>query len=489
MFLVAFETSTQRRLIGLQYRNYQMKFRQIQRQTNFLVFVQGVALFASQMFVVAMAFFASAAHGANPFVTSIYTADPSAHVWNDGRLYVYPSHDMDPPRGCDLMDRYHIFSTDDMENWRDEGEILRANQVAWGRPEGGFMWAPDCAYKDGTYFFYYPHPSGSEWNKTWKIGVATSSKPASDFTTVGYIGGLDGNAMIDPCVFVDTDGQVYIYYGGGGVCKGGKLKQNMVEVDGKMMDMGGLVDFHEATWVFKRGEKYYLTYADNRQGANQMRYATSSNPLGPWKHCGVYIESTGCDTMHGSVVEYKGQWYQFYHNQSLSGKNNLRSICLDKLYFNDDGSIRTMMQTKGLGAATTLDPFLLQNTVKYAVANAVFASGARLEEDDAAADGGSAHELHLNGACLQFNQVEGRSRSGKVTICVHFASADNAKLKLVVNDVDYSFLNASATGGWDRYSGRTFLTVPFGPGKTNTIRLVGGHGGVNVDCITVSPLP
>ncbi|HMG07063.1 MAG TPA: hypothetical protein VK609_01075, partial [Mucilaginibacter sp.] len=81
----------------------------------------------------------------NPFITSMYTADPSAHVWADGRLYVYASHDIAPARGCDLMDQYHVFSTDDMVHWKDHGEILRASQVSWGRPEGGFMWAPDCA--------------------------------------------------------------------------------------------------------------------------------------------------------------------------------------------------------------------------------------------------------------------------------------------------------------------------------------------------------
>src|SRR5665647_2551376 len=122
----------------------------------------------------------------NPIITEIYTADPSAHVWK-GRLYIYASHDVDPPRGCDLMDKYHVFSTKDMKNWKDHGEILNSSQVSWGRPEGGFMWAPDCAYKNGTYYFYFPHPSGTDWNKTWKIGVATSKKPASDFTSQSYI--------------------------------------------------------------------------------------------------------------------------------------------------------------------------------------------------------------------------------------------------------------------------------------------------------------
>src|SRR5882724_3187554 len=139
--------------------------------------------------LVASAPFAISCFGANPFITSLYTADPSAHVWSDGRLYVYPSRDIDPPRGCDLMDRYHVFSTADMVNWRDEGEILRANQVPWGRKEGGFMWAPDCAYRNGTYYYYFPHPTGTHWNDTWKIGVATSTNPASDFRVTGYLEG------------------------------------------------------------------------------------------------------------------------------------------------------------------------------------------------------------------------------------------------------------------------------------------------------------
>ena len=86
----------------------------------------------------------------NPFITSLYLADPSAHVWQDGRLYVYPSHDNEPPRGCDLMDGYHVFSTDDMVHWTDHGEFLHSRDVTWGREEGGFMWAPDAADKDGN---------------------------------------------------------------------------------------------------------------------------------------------------------------------------------------------------------------------------------------------------------------------------------------------------------------------------------------------------
>ena len=276
----------------------------------------------------------------------MFTADPSAHVWQDGRLYVYASHDISPPRGCDLMDKYHVFSTDDMVNWKDHGEILRATQVKWGRPEGGFMWAPDCAYKDGTYYFYFPHPSGSDWNNTWKVGVATSKKPASNFKSQGYIPGVGGFAMIDPSVFIDDDGQAYLYYGGGGRCQVGKLKDNMMEIDGDLIDLKDLEDFHEAPWIFKRNEIYYLTYSDNNPGANRLRYATSSSPLGPWKNQGIYLEPTGSDTSHGSVVEYNGKWYAFYHNMALSNQGNLRSICVNELFFNPDGSIKKVIQTK-----------------------------------------------------------------------------------------------------------------------------------------------
>lgn len=284
----------------------------------------------------------------NPFVRSIYTADPSAHVWADGRLYVYPSHDIDPPRGCDLMDQYHVFSTDDMIHWTDHGEILRASQVPWGRPEGGFMWAPDCAYKNGTYYFYFPHPSATDWGSSWKIGVATSTSPASNFVVQGYIQGLE--PLIDPCVFVDDDGQAYFYYGGGNVCKGGKLKANMMEIDGAMQTMQGLTDFHEATWVHKRNGVYYLSYADNHDvngQHNRLQYATSNSPLGPWTSKGVYIDPTDSYTNHGSIVEYKGQWYAFYHNSSISHNDWTRSICVDKLFYNADGTIQKVIQTPG----------------------------------------------------------------------------------------------------------------------------------------------
>lgn len=282
-------------------------------------------------------------------VGPLYTADPSAHVWNiDGRevLYLYASHDMEPARGCDRMDRYHVFSTEDMVTWTDHGEILNADdvraQAGWG--SDGFMWAPDCAYNpaDQMYYFYFPHPENNEnWGSTFRIGVAASRYPDRDFKVIGWVEGMP--KYIDPCVFVDDDGQPYIYNGGSQKCFGGKLrKDDWTKLDGEMVPMEGLEDFHEATWVHKHNGKYYLSHSDNndfREG-NYMRYAVSDSPLGPWKSMGIYMYPTGAETNHGSIVDFKGKSYAFYHTANYSGHGALRSVCVDELEYNPDGSIK-----------------------------------------------------------------------------------------------------------------------------------------------------
>lgn len=395
----------------------------------------------------------------NPIITSIFTADPSAHTWDDGKIYIYASHDMDPARGCDLMDRYHVFSSEDMINWVDEGEILSSDDVEWGRPEGGFMWAPDCAYKNGTYYFYYPHPSDTKWNDSWKIGVATSKHPAKDFKDQGYIEGLGGFAMIDPCVFIDDNGRAYVYTGGGSRCQGCELNDDMVSLKTQPQEMTGLEDFHEATWVFKRNGTYYLTYSDNLHGSNRMRYAVSDNPLGPWTYKGIFLEPTDCDTSHGSVVEYKGQWYLFYHNCSISGRGNLRSVCIDCLYFNDDGTIKTVVQTKegGIKAGGNA-PSLNPNAKKYTA-------------EECAVD---------NTPCWEFSKIDG-GNGGRATIFVNYTTNEKlAKVNLKVNDTDYSLLNAPNTGEC------TSITVNL-KAADNTIKLTGGNGAIVINSILINP--
>lgn len=299
-------------------------------------------------------------------VGAFYSADPSARVWRIGGrdvLYVYCSHDLEPPVGCDRMDRYHVFSTEDLKTWTDHGEIFNAAQVnhqfskefpyAEGKDYVQFMWAPDCMYNKADQTYYYYFPKAVAWRgkngapgTEWKIFVAKSKDPATGFKITGYLD--DAVSYIDPNVFLDDDGTLYFYQGGGAHLFGGKFrKDDWTKLDGKPQEMkfNGPSDFHEGAWVFKKDGIYYLTYPDNHTpaaGGNRLRYATSNSPLGPWTEKGIYMFPHGEETAHGSVVQFKGKWYQFYHTGNYSGQGNLRSVCVDELTFDKDGGLNVV---------------------------------------------------------------------------------------------------------------------------------------------------
>ncbi|MBP5230667.1 MAG: family 43 glycosylhydrolase, partial [Clostridia bacterium] len=222
--------------------------------------------------------------GRNPIISTLFTADPSAHVFGD-TLYIYASHDVFPSRGCDLMDKYHVFSTTNMVDFADEGEILSSKDLSWGAE--GFMWAPDCVEKDGKYYFYFPHPESTEnWNSTWRCGVAVSDSPTGGFVDKGMLENVDGSlvgepdgtghdysSMIDPCVFKDTDGTYFLFIGGGSHLYYAPLASDMLSLDEPLREVPAeqCPDYHEGSWVFRRGDIYYLIYADNSSGGNCMR--------------------------------------------------------------------------------------------------------------------------------------------------------------------------------------------------------------------------
>lgn len=452
-------------------------------------------LFLQVLATLAAASISTACFGSNPFISSIYTADPAAHVWADGRLYVYPSRDIDPPVGANLMDHYHVFSTSDMVNWQDEGEVLNSSEVPWSGPPGGFMWAPDCAYANGKYYFYFPHPSDpspTNWNNTWKIGVAVSLSPCRDFTPLtNYIEGVGGFAMIDPDPFIDTDGQAYLFYGGGGNCAVAKLNPDMTSINGTVQAVTNLHDFHEGTWVFKRNNIYYLAYADNAANNNEMEYATATNVMGPWTPKGVYLTSTGSGTTQGSVVQYHGQWYQFYHNAAISGNGSLRSICVDVLNFDAAGNILTVVQTTNGPPTNGVPPPPPTNTITYSVTNGTVGNGSTFVSDSAAFDGWCVQNMHVaTNTFFQLGGVDGGSNGGLTSMQIHFAVlGSGSKLRVAVNGQDYSFINTLNTSGWSAFTGSSYLTIPLGPGPTNVILFTGGNGGVNPDYVAFTPLP
>ena len=242
------------------------------------------------------------------------------------------------------MDRYHVFSTDDMINWTDHGEILSSDQVPWGRKEGGFMWAPDCAYRNGTYYFYFPHPSETDWNDSWKIGVATSDKPAEGFKVQGYIEGMD--PMIDPCVFVDDDGQAYMYWGNPNLY-GVKLNRDMISYDGEIIQFPKIKDYQEGPWMYKHGDHYYLAFASTCCPEG-IGYAMSDSPLGPWKYAGHIMDHTPRTRgNHPGIIDYKGKSYCFGLNYDVfrlseSRHAERRSVSAAEMEYNPDGTIREL---------------------------------------------------------------------------------------------------------------------------------------------------
>ena len=321
-----------------------------------------------------------AAFAQNPVIRHIYSADPTARVFND-KVYVYPSHDIFPPEGqrqdwfC--MADYHVFSSENLTDWTDHGMIISQENVPWGNPTGYSMWAPDCVYKNGKYYFYFPNaPKGG---RGFAIGVATASKPEGPFTLEKEpIKGISG---IDPCVLVDKDGKAYIYWSGMGI-RGAQLKDNMLEVDGELQEvkmprregmpemppmkvagqeMKGLPDgFKEGPFAFRRGDWYYLSFpwvrGDTSNGQNPtetLAYAMSKSPLGPWDFKGIIMaeHENHCWTNHHSLVEYKGQWYLLYHHNEFSPSDDKRrSVCIEKVTFNADGTIQEVKPTmRGVG--------------------------------------------------------------------------------------------------------------------------------------------
>ncbi|MBN1963881.1 MAG: glycoside hydrolase family 43 protein, partial [Anaerolineae bacterium] len=282
-----------------------------------------------------------------PLVAHIYTADPSARVF-EGRLYIYTSHDLDHDNLADDtgdqydMEDFHVFSMEDMRSLPvDHGQILHVNDVPWAEKQ---MWAPDAAFKSDTYYFYFP---AKDYEGLFRIGVATSPSPAGPFTAQPSF--IPGSFSIDPCPFIDDDGQAYMYFGGlwGGQLQDwqtgtfdptaapepegdvpalgprvAKLSADMLTFDGPAAEVS-IVDeegrplpawdhdrrYFEGPWVHKYNGTYYLSYSTG--DTHFIVYATGDSPTGPFVYRGRILNPvTGWTTQH-SIIEFRGRWYMF----------------------------------------------------------------------------------------------------------------------------------------------------------------------------------
>ncbi|WP_186756533.1 family 43 glycosylhydrolase [Echinicola salinicaeni] len=300
----------------------------------------------------------------NPLVKDQFTADPSAMVVG-GKVYVYPSHDVywEENNGREnwfCMQDYHVFSSENLTDWTDHGVILRQENVPWGNPTANSMWAPDCIERNGKYYFYFPdHSNASSVNgEGFTIGVAVADHPEGPF--VPQEEPIKGVKGIDPNVFIDDDGQAYLYWSQGHIY-GAKLKENMLELAASPVILQELPSkgLKEGPYMFKRNSNYYLTYPHVENRTERLEYALGENPLGPFEFKGVIMDEslTGCWTNHHSIISFKGQHYLFYHHNDYSpdfDKN--RSIRADSLFFEADGSIRKVVPSlRGIGLSSAFE--------------------------------------------------------------------------------------------------------------------------------------
>ena len=297
------------------------------------------------------------ARAQNPFITNQFTADPTARVFGD-RVYVYPSHDIRATPGHGragwfVMEDYHVFSSANLTDWMDHGVIVTQNKVPWVKPDSYSMWAPDCVFRNGKYYFYFPTtPRDTTQGKGFRIGVAVADEPTGPFVPQpAPIANVHG---IDPNVLIDKDGQAYLYWSQGNIY-GARLKDNMLELAEEPKTLGELPTkgLKEGPYVFERKGIYYLTYPHVENKTERLEYATSTSPLGPFTVRGVIMDEspTGCWTNHHSLLQFKNQWYLFYHHNDLSPKfDKNRSVRIDSLSFAADGSIRKVQPTlRGVG--------------------------------------------------------------------------------------------------------------------------------------------
>jgi hypothetical protein len=296
----------------------------------------------------------------NPIIRNQYTADPSARVFN-GKVYVYPSHDILAIKGKGYpgwfcMEDYHVFSSINLINWTDHGVIVSQNKVLWADSAAYSMWAPDCIFRNGKYYFYFPTITKDTSNgKGFFTGVAIADKPEGPYVPQSEpIKNIRG---IDPNVFIDKDGQAYIYWALRNIY-GAKLKENMLELASEPQIIKELPEkgLKEGPWLFERNGVYYMTYPHVQNRIERLEYATGNNPLGPFKYAGVIMEESpmNCWTNHQSIIEFNNQWYLFYHQNALSPKfDKNRAICIDSLFFNPDGTIHQIVPSlRGVGLSS-----------------------------------------------------------------------------------------------------------------------------------------
>lgn len=301
---------------------------------------------------------AAALPGTNPIVRDRFTADPAPLV-HDGRLYLYVGHDEAGEGEMFNITAWRVYSTEDMTNWTDHGEVMKPTDFAWASKDA---WASEVIEKDGR-FWFYTTAEHDDTDHGKAIGVAVSDSPLGPFTDargtalVKNSDTPDGPHWwddIDPTAFEDEDGTVWLYWGNS-VLYYAPLAPDMISFADEIRSVP-MEHFVEGPWLFKRGDLYYLAYAgidETEHKWEQIYYATGPSVTGPWTFRGKIMGiAANSFTIHPGIVEYKGDWYLFYHNAAhnidgVPGALGRRSVRAEHLYFNEDGTIQPVEATEG----------------------------------------------------------------------------------------------------------------------------------------------
>jgi len=333
------------------------------------------------------------------------------------------------------MEDYHVFSSSDLTEWTDHGVIVQQNKVPWVRPNSYSMWAPDCIERNGKYYFYFPTAPRDtlQYGRGFTIGVAVADKPEGPY--VAQATPIKGVRGIDPNVFIDKDGQAYLYWSAGNIYAA-KLKENMTELASDPVTLKDLPSkgLKEGPYLFERAGIYYLTFPHVENKIERLEYSTSDNPMGPFKMTGVIMDEspTGCWTNHHSIIQFKNQWYLFYHDRDYSPNfDKARSVRADSLFFNDDGTIKKVNRSfRGVGLTKAVREIQIDRYSK------IGDEGASVDFIDTLKRfNGWKTTLNRAGSWIQYNNVDFGNKPLK-EVSIRAVSRTGGILQIRVNNAD-----------------------------------------------------
>jgi arabinoxylan arabinofuranohydrolase len=409
----------------------------------------------------------------NPIIQTIYTSDPAPMVYND-TVYVYTGHDEDGSTWF-TMNEWRVYSSADMVNWTDRGSPLNYQAFSWA---SGDAWAGQCIARNDKFYFYVPI---TQKTGGMAIGVAVSTSPAGPFTdALGRPLVSTGTGDIDPTVYIDSDGQAYLYWGNPNLYYV-KLNEDMISYSGGIVqinlttagfgvrsDTDRPTSYEEGPWLYKRDNLYYMLFAAGPI-PEHIAYSTSPSPTGPWTYRGIIMPTQGGSfTNHCGVIDYKGNSYFFYHNGALPGGGGFtRSVCIEQFVYNADGSFPTINMTIAgvVNAVSNLNPYKRNEAETIA-----WESGIETEKNS---QGGINVYAIENGDYIKIRSVDFGDMGASAFVASISSATSGGNIELHLNSRTGTLIGTlpvNYTAGWDSW--RTETTNISGASGVNDLFLV-----------------